>query len=574
MSTTRGQHLIGKMLGSYVLEKLLGYGGSSAVFLAQQQDSDRKAAVKVFLPRSTMDAQTRKEFFQRFLREAEAASQMDHPNILPIYSYGEQDSLPYIIMPYMSGGTLSEYVAKYGRLSLQDVQWYLEQIASALDYAHKNGCIHCDVKPANILIDDEGHVMLSDFGIAHLAKDEKAVAIPRNPDALMGTPDYISPEQAMGRPIDGRTDIYSLGVTAFYLLAGELPFKADTSIALALMHVHEPPPTLASVRADISPVLDQVIHTALAKQPEQRFQTATSFSNAFTDAVTEALTVGEQTAVDCKGTSLLEKNRLLARLIPSLATLDAMIAGDGATGHRFTRKHLLGATSLLLVVVLVSVFSLSYVVAQFSGKAKGEAQLQTANSISPPQRNSADLLSDPDLWPTSPTLFFDQQKQSYHIANKSPQNVPLISLYRGDTYSDFQLSVLMEELRGPDEACYYGVVFRSASDQSKYYIFEVLTASGEEFGKYAFWRYDGAGKLNLLANGNAPALLKAKGKSNKLMVKAQGNHFSFTINDKALGTSFVDPSKSALKLGQIGLYVEARGSEVAFSQLHVTPIKA
>src|SRR5690348_18465225 len=100
MSTTRGQHLIGKMLGSYVLEKLLGYGGSSAVFLAQQQDSDRKAAVKVFLPRSTMDAQTRKEFFQRFLREAEAASQMDHPNILPIYSYGEQDSLPYIIMPY------------------------------------------------------------------------------------------------------------------------------------------------------------------------------------------------------------------------------------------------------------------------------------------------------------------------------------------------------------------------------------------------------------------------------------------------------------------------------------------
>jgi serine/threonine protein kinase len=575
MSTTRGQHLIGKMLGSYVLEKLLGYGGSSAVFLAQQQDSDRKAAVKVFLPRSTMDAQTRKEFFQRFLREAEAASQMDHPNILPIYSYGEQDSLPYIIMPYMAGGTLSEYVAKFGSLSLQDAQWYLEQIASALDYVHKNGCIHCDVKPANILIDDDGHVMLSDFGIAHLAKDEKELAMPRNPDALMGTPDYISPEQAMGRPIDGRTDIYSLGVTVFYLLAGQLPFIADTSIALALMHVHEQPPALASVRADISPVLDQVIHTALAKQPEQRFQTATSFSNAFTDAVTEALTVGEQTAVVCKaGTSLLEKNRLLARLLPSLATVDAMIAGDTTTGPRFTRKHLLGATSLLLVVVLVSVFSLSYVVAQFSGKTKGEAQLQTANSISPPQRNSADLLSDPDLWPTSPTLFFDQQTQSYHIANKSPQNVLLISLYRGDTYSNFQLSVLMEELHGPDEACYYGVVFRSASDQSKYYIFEVLTASGEEFGKYAFWRYDGAGKLNLLANGNAPALLKAKGKSNKLMVKAQGNHFSFTINDKAPGMSFVDPSKSALKLGQIGLYVEARGSEVAFSQLHVTPLKA
>jgi serine/threonine protein kinase len=520
-----------------------------------------------------MDAQTRKEFFQRFLREAEAASQMDHPNILPIYSYGEQDSLPYIIMPYMSGGTLSEYVAKYGRLSLQDVQWYLEQIASALDYAHKNGCIHCDVKPANILIDDEGHVMLSDFGIAHLAKDEKAVALPRNPDAMMGTPDYISPEQAMGRPIDGRTDIYSLGVTVFYLLAGQLPFIADTSIALALMHVHEPPPPLASVRADISPVLDQVIHTALAKQPEQRFQTATSFSNAFTDAVTEALTVGEQTAVVCKGKSLLEKNRLLARLIPSLAAVDAMIAGDSTTGRRFTKKHLLGATSLLLVVVLVSVFSLSYVVAQFSGKAKGEAQLQTANSISPPQRNSADLLSDHDLWPTSQTLFFDQQQQSYHIVNKLPKNAPpLISLYQGETYGNFLLSVMMQELHGPKEACYYGVVFRSASDQSKYYIFEVLTTNQETYGKYVFWRYDGG--LHLLASGNAPALLKAKGKSNKLTVKAQENHFTFTINDKALGTEIADPSKSALKPGQIGLYVEAGGSEVAFSQLHVTPIKA
>src|SRR5581483_8159590 len=186
----------------------------------------------------------------------------------------------------------------------QDIQWYLEQIASALDYAHTHGCIHCDVKPANILIDDEGHVMLSDFGIAHLSKEDNGVPIPKNPDALMGTPDYISPEQAMGRPIDGRTDIYSLGVTAFYLLARQLPFKADTSIALALMHVHDPPPSLVSMRSDISPALDQVIHTALAKAPELRFQTATAFSTAFTEAVTETLITGEQMTVSCKSPAL------------------------------------------------------------------------------------------------------------------------------------------------------------------------------------------------------------------------------------------------------------------------------
>src|SRR5579859_5779456 len=153
MSTTRGHHLIGQMLGSCVIEKLLGYGGTSAVFLAQQRTPEQKVAIKVFLPLSNMSKQMQRDFYARFLREAEAASQLDHPNILPIYSYGEQDGLPYIIMPYMSGGTLSEYITRHGPLSLPETQWYLKQIASALNYAHEQGCVHCDVKPANLLLD-------------------------------------------------------------------------------------------------------------------------------------------------------------------------------------------------------------------------------------------------------------------------------------------------------------------------------------------------------------------------------------------------------------------------------------
>src|SRR5437588_7066254 len=130
MTTTRGQHLIGKVIGSCVIEQFLGHGGSSAVFLAQQSTPERKVAIKIFLPRSHMNAQMQKEFYYHFLQEAEAASRLDHPNILPIYAYGEQDGLPYIIMPHMPGGTLSEYIARHGCLSLQQVQWYLEQIAS------------------------------------------------------------------------------------------------------------------------------------------------------------------------------------------------------------------------------------------------------------------------------------------------------------------------------------------------------------------------------------------------------------------------------------------------------------
>ncbi len=287
MAITRGQHLIGKVIGSCVLEKLLGYGGSSAVFLAQQQTPQRKVAVKVFLPRADMDNQMQRKFYQRFLREAKAASELEHANILPIYAYGEQDGLPYIVMPYMAGGTLDEYMAKRGPLSLQETQWYLHQLAEALDYAHKQGCVHCDVKPANILLDSNGYVMLSDFGIARLIRTENdsRSAKLRSQQALLGTPDYISPEQALGKPLDGRSDIYSLGITLFFVLGKQLPFRADSAIALALLHVHEPPPSLAPLRADITPELDMVMSKTLAKNPEDRFQSAGELSTAFATAI-------------------------------------------------------------------------------------------------------------------------------------------------------------------------------------------------------------------------------------------------------------------------------------------------
>ncbi len=287
MTTTRGQHLIGKQIGSYVLERLLGYGGSSAVFLAQGHSSGEEVAVKVFMPRSTMDVQMQKNFYQRFLLEAEAASKLDHPHILSIYSYGQDQGLPYIVMPYMPGGTLSEYVQKHGPLSLTESQHYLEQIAAALDYAHEQGCVHCDVKPANILLDGAGNALLSDFGIARLMQPDAAAAerAMKSPETLMGTPDYISPEQALGQPLDGRSDIYSLGVTLFYLLAGSPPFKAESSIAMALLHVHETPPPLGLLRADITLGIDNVIGKALAKWPEERYQTAGEFRDAFAEAL-------------------------------------------------------------------------------------------------------------------------------------------------------------------------------------------------------------------------------------------------------------------------------------------------
>src|SRR5205085_97413 len=204
------------------------------------------------------------------------------------YAYGEQNGLPYIIMPYMEGGTLSEYITTHGCFSLDEACWYLEQIASALDYAHQEyGYVHCDVKPANILLDGDDNAMLTDFGIIHMMHPESATGTSQHkpPQMLMGTPVYISPEQALGQPLDGRSDIYSLGITLFYLLTGRLPFIADSTIAVALLQVHEAPPALSLLRADISPFTDSVIQKALAKRPEQRFQTAGEFSAAFAQAI-------------------------------------------------------------------------------------------------------------------------------------------------------------------------------------------------------------------------------------------------------------------------------------------------
>src|SRR5947209_2452297 len=451
MATTRGQHLIGKAIGSCVIEKLLGYGGSSAVFLAQQSAPERKVAIKVFLPRSTMNIQMQRDFYRRFLREAEAASKLGHPHIMHIYSYGEQDGLPYIVMPYMPGGTLSEYMAKRGPLSLQEAQWYLKEIAAALDYAHEHGCVHCDVKPANILLDSDGHVMLSDFGIAHVmqSSDGPTQPLTKSPEALMGTPDYISPEQALGQTLDGRSDIYSLGITLFYLLVKQLPFKADSTIALALLHIHEPPPSLALIRADITPEIDRVVQKALAKEPDDRFQTAGEFSATFTQAVERTEMVDPLPSSGKRftfnGSTGPSRNH-----VPSLPRV-RVTPMKQQRSSRFPR--LVGLFLVLLVLLSVGAF-----IARTLAPHIMPGSLKTPTPV-PSSTSSAieNLLINHDLWPNNDTYFYIQQQ--YHIKNASKCCVAL-ALYANHTFKNFRLTVTMHEVQGShDTADYYGIIF-------------------------------------------------------------------------------------------------------------------
>jgi serine/threonine protein kinase len=565
---SRGKHLIGKVLGSCVLEQLLGYGGSSAVLLAQQHNPERKVAVKAFLPHADMDKKMQSDFYRRFLHEAEAASKLDHPNILPIYSYGEQDGLPYIVMPYMRDGTLSEYISKHSPVSLPEAQWFLEQISSALDYAHTHGCVHCDVKPANILLDSDGRVMLSDFGIARvIATDDGAArTATRTSEALMGTPDYISPEQALGQSIDGRSDVYSLGITLFYLLAKRLPFIADSTLTLALLHVHEPPPSLALIRADISPGLDRVVRKALAKEPDKRFQTATEFCAAFAQAVMSSDKMLSVASGERRGAILAANTDLIpGESQPVIVALDPLVRVKPMGSSNFVSRRLIVAAALILCLL----FATSYVTNLVSRQQVHSAGSNGVHSITAtPDPTHIDQLTLHGKWPGSRTFFYDSQKQYYHILNNSPQDVAL-ALYNGDQFSKFRLTVTMSEIRATTErANYYGVVFRSAVDQSHYYLFEVVT---KDRGQYAFLRFDD-GQWTSLASGPAPQLLSGPGQSNTITINAIDNTFTFSINEKPVdGKPATDPTKSLLQSGLIGLYVEEQGSEVAFSHLYIVP---
>lgn len=580
MSMSRGWQLIGKTLNGYVLERLLGYGGSSAVYLARPQQGEQRVAIKVFLPRATLSIETQRDFYRRFLREAESASKLHHPHILPITAYGSQDGLPYIIMPYMPGGTLRDVVQQHGPLSLADAQRYLEQIAGALDFAHEQGFVHCDVKPANVLLDGDGNAMLADFGIARVVAAEMAVeqeqavvsqddtakrAAPasarnRPPETLMGTPDYISPEQALAQPLDGRSDLYSLGVTLFYLLVGHVPFQADSSVTVALMHVHEPPPAPGLWRVDIAPALDAVLYKSLAKDPRDRYQTAGELSRAFAEAVevsaqTRRVNPGEKPV-------LRQPAKKASGKTPQKVHIAAPSVRIVPLAPRRRRPAQLRMWAIMIAAVaLTVVLVIGAILAYLSRGTGGPSSLATS---SPAANTPVDELLLHNDWPVGAGFAFAGQQ--YDIDNMSSRYAEL-ALFADHEYSNFRLTITAAEVHGSqDGADFYGVVLRSSADQSHYYLFEVAAWGG---GQFQFLRYDGNQHWKVLAGGPAASFLTTPGANNIISVEAQHNAFRFWINGKPIGLPVSDTSSSAFTSGEIGLYVEEQGTEVAFSHLYM-----
>ncbi|MDX2075376.1 MAG: serine/threonine-protein kinase [bacterium] len=274
MSNQPKDELIGKTLGQYVVIEEIGRGGMATVYRAQQPSVNRVVALKV-LPRTFLHDPG---FFERFTREAAIISQLEHPHILPVHDYGQVNGIPYIVMRYLGGGSLEGRIRK-NLPNLAELERPLRQICQALDYAHQQGIIHRDLKPGNILFDQDGNAYLSDFGIARVLGSDLTGS------AIIGTPAYMSPEQARSQPIDSRSDVYSLGIVVFEWVTGKMPFRADTPIGLLLKQIEEPVPPVRTFRADISPQIEAVIMRACAKNPSERFTSAGEFFMAFSQAI-------------------------------------------------------------------------------------------------------------------------------------------------------------------------------------------------------------------------------------------------------------------------------------------------
>jgi serine/threonine-protein kinase len=265
------------LAGRYVLERRLGRGGMGVVYLARELRLDRRVAIKLLPPDRAVQPSER----ERFLREARTAARLSHPGIVPIFAVHEVSDFVFFVMAYVEGETLGQRVWNAGPLRPAAAAGVLEEVARALAYAHARGVVHRDVKPDNILLDrTTGRALVSDFGIAHVGS-----GVASGPRRVVGTAEFMSPEQAVGGPVDARSDLYSLGVVGFFALSGRLPFDGPDAVTVLARHVADPPPRLASLAPGVPLRLAEVIDRCLAKQPDARFPSG----DAFGDAVAAAL---------------------------------------------------------------------------------------------------------------------------------------------------------------------------------------------------------------------------------------------------------------------------------------------
>src|SRR5664279_4206952 len=336
----------GTVLGRYRLLEKAGVGGMSEVFRAEDETLKRIVAVKVILGPVAADS----TFRERFLREARLVAGLEHPNVLPVFDYGtatiDGEEVSYLVMPLVAGGSLKGRVAGPVPPALA-ITW-LSAIASALDHAHSKGILHRDVKPGNVLMDTQGRPLLADFGLARSAEISSGLTAT---GTVLGTPLYMAPEQATGLALNARADQYALAVIAFELLAGRVPFSADSPLAVLHQHVAAPPPPLSTILPGTAPSVDAVLSRGLAKKPEDRFGSCSAFVAALGTALAvpgAAATVPQAVHDESQVATVISS----PALSPAALAAPAFLAKDAPKGAPADANR--GARVLVAALLLLS----------------------------------------------------------------------------------------------------------------------------------------------------------------------------------------------------------------------------
>lgn len=316
--------MIGTTLGAYELVAEVGKGAMATVYRAYQASMDRYVAIKVIHKAVSNDQQS----MRRFQREAKLVARLEHPHILPVYDFDGTHSTPYIVMRLLESGSMRD-VMRQRQLSLVETNMYIQQIASAVGYAHRQGIVHRDIKPSNIMLDKDGNAFVSDFGVARMIEGEQGDPVTLT-GGVVGTAAYMSPEQGLGQgDVDHRTDIYALGVLLFRMATGVLPYSADNEVGIIIQHVNSPIPSVLDRQPDLPPALDDVIARAMAKEPENRYQTAGELASAVDSVLigkpTEIQQPRRKTATDTQRL-LVEQQKIVTAMVANITDYGDLIA--------------------------------------------------------------------------------------------------------------------------------------------------------------------------------------------------------------------------------------------------------
>jgi len=581
--------LIGKTIGQYQIVEQIGLGGMATIFKAYQPSIDRYVALKI-LPRHLANDPN---FVKRFQHEAKSIAALEHPHILPVHDFGTDSGYTYMVMRYVKGGTLADLMGN--PLPYDRIIQIVRNVARALDYAHSNGVVHRDIKPSNILIDKHDSELLTDFGIAKMVEDSGGTQL-TSAGSILGTPAYMAPEQAAGKPVDGRTDIYSLGVVLYELLVGKPPYQAETPLAVVLKHLNDPLPPPRSIKSDIPNPLERVVLKAMAKNPDDRYQTAADMEKALKVALRQ-----------------IEVNAPTAK-VPAPASRTAQVstpppAPAAKPGKKGVLTPILFIGGLLVVLLcLVGGGILTW--ALLRDPTDYDSVTPTTVAVSLPEEATpvptatsapalptftpAPTAPPGDSIPTSPPVldapdFFDNFSDNrnnwfegdnsdeygdynaeivdgrYRLSQQAAKSVFSWELPQNADFDNFIMSVDVTPVQF-NEAFAFGLIFRVVDNQ-EFYAFEVDS--------------DGYFFINLYQDGDWQTLVDFTEmtaidgeNTNHLMVKAVGSTLSFYINDEEAITI----EDKTLSRGAIGvafeLYEDGNTATVDFDNLQVQALDA